>query len=211
MNTLFPDVEIQVRSERWNQTGLHQELAARALVWLAARASFSGCRGTTEFKVADGYSADAFGLAMHQIGFWQDMRMREGQAIVPQQIASHIFEVKVSRADFLSTFKSPEGKHANRHRPVANLHYCVTPKGLVLAIELPPFWGLLEASGRGLKVARHPLFEAQPEAVNHGFGYDLLWCDWTHGRLSHQQIRSCPHCLEVSQRTVKDDEPLCSR
>ena len=150
-----------------NQTEEHQELAKRCLTWAAARATGRGIRGATEVRLDEGYQADAMVIGSFQWR-WQEamlgaprMERIEGTlcAIVPEVVC--VFEVKVSRADFLSTF-GPSDKHANRREPVATLHYIVTPQRLVSPDELPGFWGLLEKCGAGLREAK----AAEPQEVS---------------------------------------------
>jgi len=94
-----------------------------------------------------------------------------------------LFEVKVSRHDFLSTFGSEYGKQGNRHVPIAHLHWCVVPRGVVKAQELPAFWGLLESWGDGLRERRAPELQALPDDQWIIFMHRLLWYGGTRNRL----------------------------
>lgn len=75
-----------------------------------------------------------------------------------QRVLSHVFECKASRADFLSTFSQKRtGKmHGNRMEPVADFHWIVTDKNVIVQKEVPTFWGWLERRGVGLTVKRWP-------------------------------------------------------
>jgi hypothetical protein len=194
--------ENRMSGVRLNQTRSHQELAERSLVWLAARASASGCMGTTEFKVAQGYNVDAFALCCQQYTPWCNIfGYVEGAdnrdvRIIPQQVCSHVFEVKVSRKDFLATFKTSDGKHANRHSPIANFHYLVTNGDVCEISEVPEFWGILMAKGRGLSVVRHPKFNEIEDSTNDAWGHRMLWTLMNQPRLRHLKITQCPNCCE---------------
>src|SRR5574343_2016829 len=155
---------------------LHDTLTARAKTWLQGRAGFSGIKWAYELTVAPAYIVDAAAVCHLQGRFVRELR---GLAAAPLpghlNYFAHVFETKVTRADFLARFHP--NKPSNRATPVANLHYLVTPKGLVSPEELYPFWGLLEASGCGLRVVR----QARPEGLGnyreiHGdFAEGILW------------------------------------
>lgn len=59
-----------------------------------------------------------------------------------------LVEVKVSRADFLADARKPHRQ--DPARGVGRWRYYLCPEGLVRPDELPPRWGLLYASGRGV-------------------------------------------------------------
>lgn len=42
----------------------------------------------------------------------------------------------------------------NRLQPIGNLHYLVIPPGLTVTDKLPPWWGILQQSARGLRELR---------------------------------------------------------
>lgn len=197
----------------------HLALQNRALVWLAARASAYGVRGRTEFQLFEGYQVDAFALCTLQARYhielfdycgraadkpWQELEKDYvGTATyrateIPQGVFSHAFEVKVSKADFRSTFGDPKGKHANRFEPAANYHWCVTPKGLVQPSDLPDFWGLLEGSGAGLRVARLATHCEIERELNDEYGHRLLWTWPSAERGLHLRINQCPNCQEAN-------------
>lgn len=66
----------------------------------------------------------------------------------------HGFEVKVSRGDWLRELKDPA--KAETFIPLVDTWSIVAPRGIVLAEELPPGWGLLEPHAAGLRYARTP-------------------------------------------------------
>jgi hypothetical protein len=92
---------------------------------------------------------------------------------------AYLFEVKVSRPDFLSTFgPNHKAEHGNRHHAVASLHWVVTPAGLLNTDDravLPGWWGLLEQAGTGLREVRPPrLIEVEQKMWAH-LHFALLW------------------------------------
>lgn len=66
----------------------------------------------------------------------------------PSQTHSVVVEVKVSRADFLADAKKPHRK--NPESGMGAFRYYMAPAGLIKPEELPPKWGLLEVSPKGL-------------------------------------------------------------
>lgn len=213
----MPDAIAPLEHERpWilptNVSPEHLALQNRALVWLAARASFYGVRGRTEFQLFEGYQVDAFALCTLQARHHRELCRHSGHMVdipygndgrtyrapeIPQGVLSHAFEVKVSKADFRSTFGDPKGKHANRFEPAVNYHWCVTPKGLVKPSDLPDFWGLLEGSGAGLRVARLATHCEIERELNDEYGHRLLWTWPSEERGIHLRINQCPNCQEA--------------
>ena len=88
-----------------------------------------------------------------------------------------VFEVKVSRADFLHTFgrnkKSPHAKA--RMEPVGTAHWVVAEKGICTADELPDLWGLLTPYGAGLSEKKMPKLNVLADSEIHAMAFDLLW------------------------------------
>ena len=179
---------------RKSETARHRELSHRALRWLHPRVTRRGLCGATEVRLASGYVADAFALCFLQSRFDRQYHpsAKTGEQIIELLGGGHVtldeydyselgreyacvFEVKVSRPDFLSTFGAAEGKHANRHKPTGSLHWVVCPRGLVKPSEVPDFWGLLETSGSGLRETKRPKwFDVNHRIINR-FAYALLW------------------------------------
>ena len=172
-----------------NQSAEHWELVKRCIAWFDSRSTRRDVYAATEVAVADGYVVDAASLGGLQHRYLQsylfDAGLKEKYARSTPDGAGFevlgdvwneltcVFEAKVTRSDFLSTFGASD-KHANRKRPIASLHYCVTSTGLVEPSELPEFWGLLEVCGRGLRVARVAKFQQVSESSVWNFGYCLL-------------------------------------
>jgi len=80
--------------------------------------------------------------------------------LVFSQKEVQMYEIKVSRADFLKDLKKP------RHTPFGSKRYYVAPKGLIKTDELPAGWGLFEWDGkRMLKTEGSILFnDCDPSA-----------------------------------------------
>jgi hypothetical protein len=154
----------------------HNELSAKALTWLGYRATGKGIRGACEVFLGDGYVADAIAFFSPQYRYLEEYCRPAG--IDPAKHLAYwlcVFEAKVSRADFLSTFGPTPGDHVNRHRPVGHMHWCVTPRGLIDPAELPLFWGLLEQSGGGLREVRMPAISSIPEPAMDHIAHILIW------------------------------------
>jgi hypothetical protein len=196
------DIDLQTDNRPRNQSAEHWELSNRALRWLGARCTGRGVRGGVGVPVTNAYIADAVGIAGFQHRFLKTYLRAAGlqaRTYYAGKVAGDIdnefgciFEAKVSRADFLSTFRT--GEHlANRHVPVAHLHWCVVPAGLISVDELPPFWGLLEAKGRGLSEQRAPMIQPMTSEQLDRLAYQILWyADHSRAWLA---ISTCPQCL----------------
>lgn len=158
----------------------HVELQERALTWIGNMATGKGVRGATEIMVANEYVADAVVICTLQSRFdlkYKEMSGRGDLGCLTEQVC--IFEIKVSRSDFLATFPSgwaSTGKRdGNRLYPVGTLHWCVALPGLVYQSELPDFWGLLVPRGRGLTELKAPTFYPISLPILHEHAYQLLW------------------------------------
>ena len=156
-----------------NQSAEHAGLASRSLRWRSVRATRRGIVGATEIAVVRGYVADVVAIAGFQYRFLCRYcgGIDAGDDAVNEFVC--IFEVKVSRGDFASTF-GPSAKHRNRHRAVGRMHWCVTPRGLVKPDELPDWWGLLEKSGCGLREVKTPRMFPFDRADVNAVAYQIL-------------------------------------
>lgn len=179
----------------------HDELKVMALTWLRNKVTGKGLRGTTEVQLADGYVADAVALCSLQYRFFQQYTGRRYPEAQPFHLNyfACIFEAKASRGDFLSTFNNSD-KHQNRHTPIGNLHWCVTPRGLVKADELPEFWGLLESRGSGLREIKQPKLNVIAEPAFDAIAHKLLWA-----------IQARRHYLICANCGAYVTESLCRR
>lgn len=199
---------------RKNQSRLHEELSFRALIWLANRATARGIMGSTEMWLKPGYSADAVAMGALQLKHEEMFlapyfetgadykRFRWNREHEANQTGGDdwifIFETKVSRADFLKTFVK-NNRGANRLESIGHFHFIVTPKDMVTKEEVPEFWGLLEASGRGMSLKRLPLF-TEPNISAVEVGYLLLRYGNKWGNRTHD-ITHCPDCFK---KLIKD-------
>lgn len=87
-----------------------------------------------------------------------------------------VFEVKVSRSDFLNTFGGRKTPHAEaRLEPVGTAHWVVAEKGICKPQELPDFWGLLTPYGTGLSEIKRPKLNVLSEDKLHTIAFDMLW------------------------------------
>ena len=87
-----------------------------------------------------------------------------------------VFEVKVSRADFLNTFNGKDTTHAKaRMEPVGTAHWVVADKGVCKSEELPDFWGLLTPYGAGLTELKMPKLNVLTDSSIHAIAFDMLW------------------------------------
>lgn len=184
----------------------HMKLTCLAGTWLANRVTRKGLRGTTEVAIDRGYVADFAALCSLQNRFFQaycsyshrspriyrlvvvDGTRRYEVAGTVENYLACVFEAKASRADFLSTF-GPGSKHAKRREPVGSLHWCVTPRGMIVADELPEFWGLLEERGAGLREVRKPKINVLTDARVDEIAHKLLW-----PLQARRQTTTCENC-----------------
>lgn len=144
----------------------HIELQRMCLIWLEGLATQRGIRGCEEVIIDSGYVADAAAISGLQYG-----NKKKFQADQSIEDFTFVFETKVSRSDYLCTFKKADG---NRHTAKANFHFVVAAKGVVSPDEVPEMWGLLVESGRGLGLRKPPKYiHHSPERL-HEFAYKLL-------------------------------------
>ena len=143
----------------------HNELADKSLKWLGARTTKRGMRGATEVYLGHHYVADAVAMCRFADRYARRYHVSSD--------AVCIFEVKVSRADFLSTF-GPKSD-GSRLVPRGTLHWIVAPKDLISVEELPPFWGLLCPSVSGLAERSRPLDLPMTQYLRNAVAYSLLW------------------------------------
>lgn len=100
-----------------------------------------------------------------------------------------VFEVKVSRADFLNTFSGKESPHAKaRMEKVGTAHWVVAEKGVCEPNELPEHWGLLTPYGGGLSEKKMPKLNILSEEQIHSMGFDMLWLRMNYRLSYYDQI-----------------------
>ncbi len=165
----------------------HNALASRAATWFGSRATMSGIRGAYELRIRDKYVADYVALGTFQDRFTQayfvhSERERPGYHFgerIPAEEVSWtsigywlcVFESKVSRSDFQSTFS----RGVTRNAPAGHMHWLVTPKGLLRDDELPEGWGLLEKAGNGLRERLKPTIRDVGNAHVREIAHRILW------------------------------------
>lgn len=155
----------------------HELLKARAMAWLSSRATPKGMRAGTEVHVSDGYKADVVAFADVTGKF--DKKLLElsygsypDPPMQPLGPYAWIFECKISRSDFLSTFgydatgrnerdPSPALNPKGRARVRGNVHLCVTTGDFEVE-ELPDWWGHLALYGSGLTIKSMPRYCSAP-------------------------------------------------
>lgn len=183
-----------VQLELYGKNKLHEELGYRSLIWLSNRATQMGMRGNTEIYLRRGYAVDA--VALHHFQYRYDLRYGSLDKVPNTYIS--LFEIKCSHGDFVSTFIK-DNHFGSRLEPFGNFHWIVTPKGLLKKEEIPEFWGLLEASGRGLREIKSPLF-IYPKNFKKNHIKVTRTILWGHDGWGNriQKIKYCPDCHNES-------------
>lgn len=87
------------------------------------------------------------GFSVAAVNLWAAGSRERLDCIGFRHQSSALIEVKVSRSDFFADMHKPERK---RGGGVGTYRFYLAPAGLLLLSDLPPGWGLLEWSGRGL-------------------------------------------------------------
>jgi hypothetical protein len=187
-------------------TAQHAELRSLALNWLANRATAHGIRGATEVFLRKGFIADAAALCSLQARFHQTycdawhtdpltLVTHDHQAMISNYYAC-VFEIKTSREDYRKTFAS---ETSGRLKPAGSLHWVVTPRGLIEAIELRAPWGLLEIKGAGLAERVIPRWMPMTEVEQDRFAHCLLWPILS-GRQEWRQLKAWQRGKEIHER-----------
>ncbi len=84
----------------------------------------------------------------------------------------HVFEVKVSRADFKQEMADLTKSDAiGRY---ADFFWLAAPAGLVAVEEVPEAWGLMVLTKGGMRVKKQAPARADPAALDRGFAASLL-------------------------------------
>lgn len=119
-----------------------------------------------------------------------------------------VFEVKISRADFLNTFGGKNSAHAKaRMEPVGTAHWVVAEKGICKPKELPDFWGLLEPYGAGLTEKKIPKLNILPDDKLHAMAFDMLWLQMNYRVSYYDQLRGMAKTIKDVQAAVRRDAP----
>lgn len=160
----------------------HDSISRHCLAWIYNRATQRGIRGNTEVWLDEKYVADAFALCRLQSKFNEDYVISMNPEI------ACVFEVKVSRPDFLKTFKQ-NNTHNNRLAPIGNLHWCVAQKGVAKPEEVPSFWGFIEVRGSRFYELKKTIYTSMRDGELERLAHGLLW---TGNRLRCDL--ACPDC-----------------
>ena len=119
-----------------------------------------------------------------------------------------VFEIKVSRSDFLNTFGGRKSPHAKaRLEPVGTAHWVVVEKGICEPNELPDFWGLLTPYGTGLTELKRPKLHILPDSELHRIAFDMLWLQMNYRRSYFDQIRDMAKAVEDVHRAIIAKKP----
>ena len=161
---------------RGNQTAAHSDLTDRASTWAANRSTLSGIRWTTE-RSCGFYSPD---LVVMGAFSGSDMLARYGLPDYDRRV--WVFESKVSRTDFVRHF-GRVAKDKSRCTPLGDFHWVVMPGTMeVPENEMPEWWGILRASGGGLRETRTPKYTERTAEQRNEIAAAILWARDTYER-----------------------------
>jgi len=184
----------------------HQELQNMVVRWIGNR-SFKMC-GLPESNVV-GYIADFVAIAdMRHSGL--EKKYMAGRATDEGRERRMfdrwyvcVFEIKVSRSDFLNTFGNKHTPHAEaRLKPVGTAHWVVAEKGICKPEELPDFWGLLTPYGSGLTELKAPELHILPEAELHAMAFDMLWLQMNLRKSYYDQVIDMAETIKDVHRAI---------
>jgi hypothetical protein len=129
---------------------LHEKLCSKGVSWL---------------------KRNGFGVA--SLNVWGAGSRERVDCIGFRQQCSALIEVKVSRSDFIADMKKPERQSGG----VGTYRFYLAPAGLLGISDLPEKWGLIEASGRSLKLVHGPKGNYWPSFEN---AQDSDWKGFAH-------------------------------
>lgn len=118
---------------------LHEALCAKGVTWLKR----------------NGFSVAAMNV-------WAYASRERVDCIGYRHQCSVLIEVKVSKNDFFADNKKPERISGG----VGTYRFYLAPAGMINISELPPKWGLLEFSGRCVKMVHGPTGNLWPAFEN---------------------------------------------
>ncbi len=119
-----------------------------------------------------------------------------------------VFEVKVSRADFLNTFGDKNSPHAKaRMEPVGTAHWVVAEKGICKPEELPEFWGLLTPYSTGLTEKKIPKLNVLPDSSIHAMAFDMLWLSMNYRRSYFNQMVDMAKIMALLHQAIIRNKP----
>lgn len=120
-----------------------------------------------------------------------------------------VFEVKVSRGDFLNTFGSRKTPHSKaRAVPVGTAHWVVADKGVCEPKELPDFWGLLTPYGAGLTESKMPKLNILQDSEIHAMAFDMLWLQMNNRYSYYEQLNEMAKAIQLVQDGIIKDKPI---
>lgn len=119
-----------------------------------------------------------------------------------------VFEVKVSRNDFLATFGNSSTPHTIAHRsPVGTAHWVVADKNVCKPEELPDFWGLLEPYGPGLTEQKIPKLNVISDEVLHAIAFDMIWLEKNFRRSRWEHTIEMAKSIGDLRTAIRNNEP----
>ncbi len=120
-----------------------------------------------------------------------------------------VFEVKVSRSDFLNTFGGKNSVHARaRMEPVGTAHWVVADKGVCKPEELPDFWGLLEPYGAGLTEKKSPKLNVLSDEHLHSIAFDMLWLSMNYRSSYYDQMIKMSKAVRDIEVAINMGKPI---
>ena len=100
----------------------------------------------------------------------------ENEFGVPENRFMFIFETKVSLPDYKNTFEL-DNHTVSKLKSFANFHFLVVPKNFIKEnlITEPQMYGILEESGKGLKLVKSPPYFCMEELNFYKNAYNMLF------------------------------------
>lgn len=119
-----------------------------------------------------------------------------------------VFEIKVSRSDFLNTFGGKNTGHAKaRMEPVGTAHWVVAEKGICTPEELPDHWGLLTPYGSGLTEKKMPKLNILQDSEIHAMAFDMLWATMNFRTSYYYQMIDMAKTIREVHRGILEEKP----
>jgi len=119
-----------------------------------------------------------------------------------------VFEVKVSRSDFLNTFGNRKTGHSQaRMKPAGTAHWVVAEKGMCTPDELPEHWGLLEPYGAGLTEKKMPKLNILQDSEIHAMAFDMLWLSMNKRDSYYTQLHKMAEAIESVHAAILHEKP----
>lgn len=119
-----------------------------------------------------------------------------------------VFEVKVSRNDFMNTFGGKNIPHAKaRMKPVGTAHWVVAEKGICKPEELPDFWGLLIPYGTGLTELKMPKLNILQDSELHAMAFDMLWLQMNYRKSYFDQMIDMAETIKNVHKAIIRKKP----